>query len=422
LHSSMFRPAQSVVVAAVLLGLVALGAPRAVSSVAVAGQSNGAGGSDIAGGSRMTDEQFTPVIQSVPSPPRWFQGADDRVHLVYELLLTNTITVPVAVTSVEVVDAGRGTTVATLRAEALSAAVSLLAGGDAPAAVLPPSTVGVVWFDVPLADQTALPSTIAHRVTIELPAELAVPASITDTGGRADVDLRPPVVLGPPLYGPHWVAAGSCCDGPHRRSFQAIDGRLYLSQRFAIDFNLLDAQGRIAADDLSINVNHAGYGQHVFAVADATVVAAVDRFPDQIEGDHYPITLENITGNRVILDLGAGRFAFYAHLRPGTVAVHEGERVRRGQQIGELGNSGNSHGAHLHFHLTDGPSALAADGLPYEFDAFDLTGHAPPLGELVELYEAALPLPIDPHGAGPRRNALPLGGDVITFPEPTVGS
>jgi hypothetical protein len=40
----------------------------------------------------------------------------------------------------------------------------------------------------------------------------------------------------------------------------------------------------------------------------------------------------------------------------------------------------------------------------------------------VELYEAALPLPIDPHGAGPRRNALPLGGDVITFPEPTVGS
>jgi hypothetical protein len=379
-------------------------------------------GVDIGGGSRITDEQFTPVIQSIPSPPRWFKGTDDRVHLVYELLLTNTIAVPVAVTAVEVVDAGRGATVATLRAEALSAAMSLLAGDDAPAAVLPPSTVGVVWFDLPFADQTALPSAIAHRVTIELPAEVAWPASITDTGGRAGVDLRPPVVLGPPLYGPRWVAAGSCCDGPHRRSFQAIDGRLFLSQRFAIDFNLLDLQGRIAADDLSVNANHAGYSQPVFAVADATAVDAVDRFPDQIEGDHYPITLENVTGNRVILDLGEGRFAFYAHLRPGTVAVRGGERVRRGQQIGELGNSGNSHGAHLHFHLMDGPSALAADGLPYEFDAFDLTGHTPPLEELVELYEAALPLPVDPRGAGPRRDALPLGGDVITFPGPTGGS
>jgi hypothetical protein len=55
------------------------------------------------------------------------------------------------------------------------------------------------------------------------------------------------------------------------------------------------------------------------------------------------------------------------------------------------------------------------------FDAFDLTGHTPPLGELVELYEAALPLPIDPRGAGPRRDALPLGGDVITFPGQTGG-
>jgi hypothetical protein len=410
------------VIALLLATATVVAAQSMVPPAPPAAEGDFAGLVDIGGGSRMTNEQYTPVIQSVPSPPRWFKGADDHVHLAYELLLTNTIAVPVTVTAVEVVDAGRGTTVATLRDEGLSAAVSLLAGGDAPAAVLPSSTVGVVWFDLPFADQTALPSAIAHRVTIELPAELAVPASITDTGGRADVDLRPPVVLGPPLYGPRWVAAGSCCDGPHRRSFQAIDGRLYLSQRFAIDFNLLDPQGRIAADDLSVNANHAGYGQPVFAVADATVVDAVDRFPDQIEGDHYPITLENVTGNRVILDLGEGRFAFYAHLRPGTVAVRGGERVRRGQQIGELGNSGNSHGAHLHFHLMDGPSALAADGLPYEFDAFNLTGHAPPLGELEELYEAALPLPIDPRGAGPRRDALPLGGDVITFPGPTGGS
>jgi hypothetical protein len=364
----------------------------------------------------MTAEQFTGVSLSVHSPPRWFKGADERFHLAYELLLTNAVPLPMTVTAVEVVDAGRGVSVAMLQDEDLTAAMSLLASGDAPTTVLPPSTVGVVWFDLAFADQTAIPSVVEHRVTVGLPPGSVDPASLTPTGGRADVDLRPPVVLGPPLLGPRWVAAGSCCDGPHRRSFDAINGRLYAGQRFAIDFNLLDAQGRIAADPLSVNTNHAGYGRPVIAVADATVVTAVDRFPDQIEGDHYPITLENVRGNHVILDLGEGRYAFYAHLRPGTVAVRSGERVRRGQQIAELGNSGNSHGAHLHFQVMDGPSALASDGLPCVFDAFELTGHAPPLLELVALYEAAQPLPIDPRDAGQRRDALPLGGDVVSFP------
>jgi len=33
-------------------------------------------------------EQYTPVLESVPSPPRWFEGSDGRVHLVYELFLS----------------------------------------------------------------------------------------------------------------------------------------------------------------------------------------------------------------------------------------------------------------------------------------------------------------------------------------------
>jgi hypothetical protein len=364
----------------------------------------------------MTDEQYTPVIQAIHSPPRWFKGADDRFHLVYELLLTNTIPLPVSVTSVAVLDAHGGAVVATLQDAALTAAMSLLAGPGAPATTLSPSTIGVVWIDLPFADQAALPAAVEHRVTIGLPPELSLPEGITDISGRAEVDLRAPVVLGPPLLGPGWLAAGSCCDGPHRRAAQAINGRLYLGQRYAIDFNLLDAQGQTPADDPSF-----GSGEPLIAVADATVVAAVDRFPDQIEGDRYPITLENLVGNHVVLDLGEGRFALYAHLRPGTVAVTDGDRVRRGQLLGELGNSGNSSGAHLHFHVMDGPSALASDGLPYVFGAFELTGHAPPLPELLALYEAGLPFPIDTRGAGPRRDALPLGSDIITFPDQAGG-
>jgi hypothetical protein len=362
------------------------------------------------------DEQYTPVIQSVPSPPHWFKGADDQFHLAYELLLTNTSPLPVSVASVEVLDADQESSLAVLSGDQLTAAMSLLANGSPPTTTLPPSTVGVVWLELSFADQAAIPPAVEHRVIVELPPEYDTVVPAAATGGRAEVDLRPPVVLDPPVRGPRWLAAGSCCDGPHRRAFQSINGQLYLSERFAIDFNVLDAQGRIAAGDLSVNTNHAGYGQPLLAVADAMVVSTVDGIPDQIEGAHYPITQQNISGNSVILDLGDGRFAFYAHLRPGAIAVQPGQHVQRGQQIGELGNSGSSTGAHLHFQVMDGPSALAANGLPYAFDRFELTGHGPPLTDLQALYEARQPVPIDASGAGPRRDALPLGGDEVTFP------
>jgi hypothetical protein len=65
----------------------------------------------------------------------------------------------------------------------------------------------------------------------------------------------------------------------------------------------------------------------------------------------------------------------------------------------------------------DSPSSLVADGLPYGFDQFELTGQGPPLDELLALDEAQEPVPIDTQDAGPRRDALPLGRDVVTFPD-----
>src|SRR4051795_8632121 len=38
---------------------------------------------------------LTPVTQSVLSAPRWYPGTDGRVHLQYELMLTNTVPLPV---------------------------------------------------------------------------------------------------------------------------------------------------------------------------------------------------------------------------------------------------------------------------------------------------------------------------------------
>lgn len=364
-----------------------------------------------------TQFQFTPLLPSVLSPPRWFHGADEQIHLVYELLLTNAFPVPVEVTTVEVLDADTGRSLATLTGETLATAMSLLPDPSTAATSLPPGTVGVVWFDMVLADAEQIPPTIEHRLTVAVPPGLPVPPSITMTAGTATVDLRPPVVLGPPLAGTRWVVVGGCCDSQHRRGFQPIDGELHLSQRFAIDFNRLDADNRTNAGDPSLNSSSPSYGEPVLAVADATVLTAIDQYPDQIPNAPTGVALEKPEGNHIILDLADGRYALYAHLKPGSVAVREGERVQRGQVIGELGNSGNSMGPHLHFHVMDRPSGLVADGVPYGFDQFELTGQTPPVAELLVLDQDQEPVPIDTQGAGLRHDALPLGRDVVTFPD-----
>jgi hypothetical protein len=360
-------------------------------------------------------EEYTPAILKVMSPPSWFRGADGRDHLTYELEVTNAFPVPITVTDVEVLDARGRTSVASLTGDELTASMSLLTSGTKPTTALEPAEVGVVWFDLPFDAPREIPAALTHRVTIGVPPGLPVPESIVENGGTTKVDRRAPIVIGPPLAGPGWLAVGSCCDGPHRRSVQPINGALYLGQRFAIDFNRLDPRDFLATGDPSLNTSWPTYGQPVLAVADAKVVAAIDRYADQIPNAPQPVTIDEADGNHVILDLGDGRFAFYAHLRPSSVKVKVGQDVHAGDVIAETGNSGSSTGPHLHFQVMDRPSALVSNGLPYAFNRFVLDGQSPPLDELLALDPVQTPIPIDRSAAGPRRDALPLGGDLVTF-------
>jgi hypothetical protein len=208
-------------------------------------------------------------------------------------------------------------------------------------------------------------------------------------------------VIGASLTGAGWAALGSCCDGPHRRSIQPVNGRPSLGQRFAIDFNRLDAQNRLIVGDPDVNESYPTYDQPILAVADATVARVVDRYRDQIPNMQGPITLESGRGNRVVLALGRGRFAEYAHLKPGGITVRQGQRVTKGQVMGRTGNSGSSTGPHLHFEMMDAPSATDSDGLPYVFERFDLQGRMPPLSDALLAAASrgeSLPLPAGPSG------------------------
>lgn len=360
--------------------------------------------------------RFAPLNEAVQSPPRWFTGTDGKFHLVYELLLTNAMTITATVSMVEVLDADSGATVMRLSGPSLLAAMSLPTSPDTPAVSVPPSSLGVVWLDIPFAKKADLPAFVAHRLTISPAAD--VPTSLLSfTGARLAVDLRGPVVLGAPLAGAGWDALGSCCDGPHRRALMPIGGRWHLGQRFAIDFNQLDAENRPGVGDPKLPASFPTFGQPVLAVANAKVVVAVDRYPDlKVDEEREEITQASEGGNHVVLDIGDGRFVGYGHLQAGSVLVRVGDRVLRGQPIGKAGSSGTGGGPHLHFQVMDAPSILLADGLPYVFESFLLTGQGPPLAEVLDYYDTLEPIPISTLNAGPRKNAFPLASDVLTFP------
>ena len=99
----------------------------------------------------------------------------------------------------------------------------------------------------------------------------------------------------------------------------------------------------------------------------------------------------------------------------GSVVVAVGNRVKRGQLLGKLGNTGNTSAPHLHFHLMDGPSVLGSQGLPYVIDSFVLAGQIP-IGKFEaapgiegDWSEGMFPTP------SPRKNQYPMDLAVVDF-------
>jgi murein DD-endopeptidase MepM/ murein hydrolase activator NlpD len=187
-----------------------------------------------------------------------------------------------------------------------------------------------------------------------------------------------------------------------------VEGGVHIAQRFAIDWVQLWPEGGTFKGDQLDNKNYRCYGTDALAVSDGLVVAVKDGIPENIPGANsraVPITLETVGGNHVIIDLGNGRYAFYAHLQPGKIPVKVGDKVRRGQTVGLVGNSGNSTEPHLHFHLSDANSPLGSDGLPYTFPSFEVQGKGwgwKPTG---------------PNASAEKRlKEMPLENDVVRFP------
>ncbi|MFX1252877.1 MAG: M23 family metallopeptidase [Promethearchaeota archaeon] len=151
------------------------------------------------------------------------------------------------------------------------------------------------------------------------------------------------------------------------------------SQEFAFDLAQLDNTLQILEKQKRPNEEFPCYGKEVIAIADGEVMESVNTFPDNPASD-TDMTDEQITehtkkegfvavgaGNYVILKHKNDEYSFYAHLIPSSLKVKKGDKVKQGQVLGKVGNSGYSTGPHLHFQLMDRPSHLTGRGLPCQF-------------------------------------------------------
>jgi hypothetical protein len=339
----------------------------------------------------------------VPLEPTAFSSGG-QTYLAYELVVTNFSGNPFTLRRIEVLDGDRSNATPILVLESGQLGDILQTVGDQKTAggsdiphQLASGSTGIVFVWIALDRGTPVPEHLRHRIFTD---DSSVEGAVIGTHHTAML------VLAPPLRGANWLAS----DGPnndrdnhHRRGFQIFDGHFMISRRFAIDWMKTD-NGAVFSGDEKDKHAYPAYGQPVFAVANGTVVTAQDGLPDNVPGHNeefhpaVPITPDTLLGNTVVIDLGGEQFAYYAHLKPGSLRVKKGDRVKRGQILGNIGVSGDARAPHLHFQVSTSPNPLAGDGVPYLIDQFRIqsTDH---------IWQV-------------RTCELPLGGSLIDFTEP----
>jgi murein DD-endopeptidase len=319
--------------------------------------------------------QTLPLDIVIPVAPTAFK-ADGKWHVAYELHVSNLGKWACELTRVDILDTNGGQKpLASFSGAELDGMFVHFGGDDAQKSKIGPTQFAVVYMWATFDNLEAVPASIRERVTAKIGD---YPEGFSIDTPATPVDKKPVVVIGAPLTGDEWVAAnGPSNTSGHRRALIPVNGRAYISQRFAIDWVELYPDGKTYQGDPADNKNYRAYGHEIHAVADGIVTETKDGLPQNTPGAKslaIPITLETIGGNHVITDMGNGLYAFYAHMQPGTLRVKVGDKVHRGQVLGLLGNTGNSSEPHLHFDICNASSMLACEGFPYAFASFEVVG------------------------------------------------
>lgn len=143
-----------------------------------------------------------------------------------------------------------------------------------------------------------------------------------------------------PIKGNFVVSLGHVVDNGHRE----------WSQQYAYDIAGLGPHYELIKKDGETNEDFYGWGREILAPGDGVIVdirndVPENRKPGVIDRDvimRLPDTLWAVTGNSVVIDHGNGEFSILGHMQKSSVKVKVGDKVKQGEVLGLLGNSGNA--------------------------------------------------------------------------------
>ncbi len=364
-----------------------------------------------AGARSAADPVLSPLGMVVADPPHPVLGADGKNHLAYEITIVNQTPSEVRIDRVRP-RAGGKPFGAPLAGPALEDLLRVNGGGG-PA--IPGGGSALLFLDVTYAKDTPHPRRLTHGIKVTLGDPSGAGQASAFVGVPTSVGRDRAIEIAPPLRGSGWVAGEGCCNPirSHRGATLSIDGTVHVPERFAIDFVRLGQSGRLFEGPIDQLSSFGFYGDRIHSVAAGRVVRVQDGLRDQKPGalpDRQ--TVQTAGGNYVVVRLDRNHYAFYAHLQAGSLRVRKGQRVRTGQVLGLLGNTGNTDAPHLHFHIMDGPSPLQSNGLPFVYSRFTGQGR-------VSDEEALVSGAVTPIGrgvlAGAFRDRMPMGLQVVDF-------
>ena len=136
--------------------------------------------------------------------------------------------------------------------------------------------------------------------------------------------------------------------------------------RWAYDFTKV-ADGKKFRLDGGKTTDWLCFGEPVYAPVDGKIIQLQSHHVDNNPGEVSPTS---VIGNHVVIEAAPAEFVYLSHLKKGSVSVKLDQVVRRGEQIGACGNSGQSPEPHVHMHVQDRPEFPVAQGLPIGFSNY----------------------------------------------------
>jgi Peptidase family M23 len=171
----------------------------------------------------------------------------------------------------------------------------------------------------------------------------------------------------------------------HHRRFpiglpeQQTKGITANSNRYAYDFISIDAKGNMYKNSPFKKQNWYVFGKPVFAPGAGRIIAIQNNIPDNefsgttiVEPKISANADPNGMGNHVVIDHGNGEYSVLLHMERCSVKVKVGDMVKQGQQIGNIGFSGDAICPHLHYTVMNGSKELVSEGIPSYFSDYKL--------------------------------------------------